>query len=219
MNAFFHTLKKLVSSNPWFFIPWLVWVFVGGLLVSLFPAQTLFFSINQVHRPWLDYGMTFFTFLGQAEYISIVLLSLFFLPAFRTRAYLVLAVSAGISVTLLSQGLKKYFSAPRPLEVFGPQHIHTVAWLNNNFQLSFPSGHTLGAFAFFTLYSFFLSKQYKPFSALFFMLACLCGLSRVYLGQHFVHDVYAGSIIGTVLMVCLYALMETFLFKKIHPFI
>lgn len=183
------------------------------------PANTLFFGINHLRAPWLDYAMTFFTSLGQAEYISGILLSLFFLPAFRTRAYLALAVSAGLSVTLVSQALKRYFLAPRPLEVYGTEQVQTVAWLSNNFQHSFPSGHTLGAFAFFALYSFFLSEKYKPLSVLFFIAACLCAYSRIYLGQHFFIDVYAGSIFGTLLITLQYALMETYLFKKIHPFI
>lgn len=219
MRPFFQTLKNLVQKNRWFFVPFLVWVIAGGLTAFSIPANTLFFGINHLRAPWLDYAMTFFTSLGQAEYISGILLSLFFLPAFRTRAYLALAVSAGLSVTLVSQALKRYFLAPRPLEVYGTEQVQTVAWLSNNFQHSFPSGHTLGAFAFFALYSFFLSEKYKPLSVLFFIAACLCAYSRIYLGQHFFIDVYAGSIFGTLLITLQYALMETYLFKKIHPFI
>lgn len=219
MRPFFQTLKNLVTKNYWFFIPFLLWVVLGGGLSLTLSTNTLFFGINHLRAPWLDYAMTFFTSLGQAEYISGILLSLFFLPAFRTRAYLALAVSAGLSVTLVSQALKRYFLAPRPLEVYGAEQVQTVAWLSNNFQHSFPSGHTLGAFAFFALYSFFLSEKYKPLSVLFFIAACLCAYSRIYLGQHFFIDVYAGSIFGTSLITLQYALMETYLFKKIHPFI
>lgn len=219
MRPFFQTLKNLVTKNYWFFIPFLLWVVLGGGLSLTLSSNTLFFGINHNRAIWLDYAMTFFTSLGQAEYISGILLSLFFLPAFRTRAYLTLAVSAGLSVTLVSQALKRYFLAPRPLEVYGAEQVQTVAWLSNNFQHSFPSGHTLGAFAFFALYSFFLSEKYKPLSVLFFIAACLCAYSRIYLGQHFFIDVYAGSIFGTLLITLQYALMETYLFKKIHPFI
>lgn len=212
-------IKRLLGENSWFFGLFLLWVLVGaGLLV--YPGSTsVFLWVNHHRSALLDYSMTFFTALGQAEYISIVLLSLFFLPAFRTRAYLLLALITGIGVTLFSQGLKIYFNAPRPLNVLGPTVVHTVPWLDNNFHHSFPSGHTLGAFAFFSFYSFFLSPKYKSFGALFFILAALCGISRMYLGQHFFADVYAGSIFGVLFMTLLYALALPIFFHKTKPLI
>jgi membrane-associated phospholipid phosphatase len=51
----------------------------------------------------------------------------------------------------------------------------------------------------------------KPISILFFLLAIACGYSRLYLGQHFFADVYAGSIVGTLLSVGLYMLGKRFI--------
>lgn len=212
-------IMDLVRENKLFFALFLAWVILGALLFLVPGNDAVFLAVNHTRALWLDYAMTFFTFLGQAEYISAILLSLFFLPAFRTRAYLLLAVLSGIGVTLFSQGLKMYFNAPRPLNVLGPTMVYTVPWLANNFHHSFPSGHTLGAFAFFALYSFFLSPKYKLVSVLFFVLALLCGFSRMYLGQHFLVDVYAGSILGVVFITLLYGVVNHFFFQKTKPFI
>jgi membrane-associated phospholipid phosphatase len=61
---------------------------------------------------------------------------------------------------------------------------------------SFPSGHSAGAFSLFFMISLILSGKRKFLGVFLFLLAMLTGYSRIYLGQHFPVDVYAGSIIG-----------------------
>ena len=63
---------------------------------------------------------------------------------------------------------------------------------------SFPSGHTLSAFAVFSLLSFFASNSKRQIF-LFLSLAILVAASRVYLIQHFIEDVWMGSLIGVML--------------------
>ena len=60
---------------------------------------------------------------------------------------------------------------------------------------SFPSGHTVSAFALFAFFAF-LSKNKYGFIWLIF--AVLTAFSRIYLCQHFLIDTFAGSVIGTV---------------------
>ena len=63
---------------------------------------------------------------------------------------------------------------------------------------SFPSGHTMVAFAIsfsmgsYSLYSFFL----------FYSIAFLIAFSRVYVGLHYPFDVISGIISGTVIGAC-----------------
>jgi len=66
---------------------------------------------------------------------------------------------------------------------------------------SFPSGHTITAFAFFLALAFFTKRPAIHF--LYFLLAVLVGYSRVYLSQHFAIDVLAGSFVGvSVTILC-----------------
>jgi membrane-associated phospholipid phosphatase len=67
---------------------------------------------------------------------------------------------------------------------------------HNNYVNSFPSGHTSTAFTTALLLSFIVRKRFAVF--FFPVIAFLVGYSRVYLAQHFVTDVLAGSVIGII---------------------
>ena len=71
---------------------------------------------------------------------------------------------------------------------------------------SFPSGHTFSAFAIYTFFAL-VSKQ-KWVSLLCSLLAIGVGFSRVYLNQHFLEDIYLGSILGVGLAVGYYYFSE-----------
>lgn len=60
--------------------------------------------------------------------------------------------------------------------------------------LSFPSGHSANAFATAIVLNGFASLGNIPI-----LIAVIVAFSRVYLGQHFVSDVLAGSTIGIVI--------------------
>lgn len=57
---------------------------------------------------------------------------------------------------------------------------------------SFPSGHAALGFMVFAV----LSYQYKELRIWLFILASLVALSRVFIGAHYLSDVFAGAIIG-----------------------
>lgn len=99
------------------------------------------------------------------------------------------AVAAMFSAVGLVQGpLKQRFRRNRPFKrrlafVVGPEPVDS----------SFPSGHTAGSFAAATALATFYPKD-RP---ILFGLAGAVGLSRVYLGHHFLSDVLVGAAIGT----------------------
>ena len=57
---------------------------------------------------------------------------------------------------------------------------------------SFPSGHTATSFAAATVLSFFDKKR----TLIFFAIATLIAVSRLYLGVHFVFDIIGGATLG-----------------------
>ena len=98
--------------------------------------------------------------------------------------YLLLGVLlAGIAQELL----KNLFQVPRPVHADPSKLLIKVPT-----SFSFPSGHTLVAFSSAGILYALLPQLGIP--ALF--LACLIGISRVYLGVHFVSDILGGIVFG-----------------------
>jgi undecaprenyl-diphosphatase len=89
--------------------------------------------------------------------------------------------------------LKPYFGRDRPDAI--DQLVAVV-------DLSFPSGHAFGAAAAYATFAFFCARFTKSHAAevfcyLFaFVLVCVVGITRIYLGVHYPTDVLAGLTAG-----------------------
>jgi undecaprenyl-diphosphatase len=96
---------------------------------------------------------------------------------------------------LAVQVLKHLFCRSRPLpltEQSGQFFVDFPCLGKGAGLISFPSGHSVTAFAL----AFVLSRAYPRYGVLFYGLAGLVALSRVYLAKHFPSDVVAGAAIG-----------------------
>jgi undecaprenyl-diphosphatase len=87
-----------------------------------------------------------------------------------------------------------------------PCHIQPHCWstLLPPDQFSFPSGHTITAFAILTP----LMTIYPSYSPEFTFIAASIAASRIILGMHFLSDVIAGALAGSVLGVIALALLS-----------
>jgi membrane-associated phospholipid phosphatase len=114
----------------------------------------------------------------------------------------------GIMATLVSFVAKWIFYVDRPSAYFEKMGLLDSIILVENVRLntgatSFPSGHTLSAFALFTF--FVLCLPQKGFRViLLFLLPLMVGVSRVYLVQHFWQDIPAGALLGVILASFIY---------------
>lgn len=192
-------IRKILNSNSWFLTLWILWLCMGTVLLVLCGDQKLFFSINQLHHPFLDRLMTVFSAFGRGDTITIVFILLLLLPYFRTKEYLLSTLLFGLLTPVINHFSKMFFEEVRPLGIYGIERVHTVPWLDNLFNNSFPSGHTMGAFGFCMLLHHLLPQKKWYVTIVLFLLAIGCGYSRIYLGQHFFSDVLAGSLIGVLI--------------------
>jgi undecaprenyl-diphosphatase len=99
-------------------------------------------------------------------------------------------LSSALSVVLFSQ-LKRVTGRRRPCQI----EPHCWATLLPPDQFSFPSGHTMTAFA----VAIPLSMFYPTLSIGLLFCALSIAMSRILLGMHFLSDVVAGALIGTAL--------------------
>jgi len=97
-------------------------------------------------------------------------------------------VAAVLSI-LLFIWLKRFAARPRPCQI----EPHCWATLLPPDQFSFPSGHTMTAFAVATPLLLF----YPTLTIGLLFCALSIAASRILLGMHFLSDVLAGALIGT----------------------
>lgn len=105
----------------------------------------------------------------------------------RFRALGSAALAAFLS-TLLFKVLKQFTGRRRPYEI----HPHCWATLLPPDKFSFPSGHTMTAFAVAAP----LLLWYPELATGLLFCAVSIALSRILLGMHFLSDVVAGAVLG-----------------------
>ena len=126
-------------------------------------------------------------------------------PRWKTIGWHALPLLAQLLSTVIVQPLKYLINAPRPLAWFAAHYPDVSLYLADQFDpdyyMSFPSGHTASAFAIATSLILMMPKNFSQGGKMIivlFLLGCatIAGYSRIYLNQHFFHDVAAGAIIG-----------------------
>jgi membrane-associated phospholipid phosphatase len=203
--------KRSISYNYFFIIPFITWVVAGGILVLAFTREQLFFAANRNYSDAGDAIMPYITFFGQGEVIIPGLLLLLLIPRFRNRRYFILAFMCNIVPFVIQQALKSVFNSPRPLLRYHNHFwVHVSPGWPELTAHSFPSGHSEGAFSFFCFLSLLLPPGYRGYGLLFFILALSVCYSRIYLAAHFFEDVYAGSILGTVITTVVFYIMNKY---------
>lgn len=115
-------------------------------------------------------------------------------PSLRGLAEAAIAAAA---TNVLLVFLKRRFRRPRPCDL----HPHPLfADVKPPDPFSFPSGHSMNAWAVCTV----LALHFPLSTPLLAVLAGSIAASRVVLGMHYVSDVVAGSVLGTLVGACTY---------------
>jgi membrane-associated phospholipid phosphatase len=208
---------RILRDNPIFFGAFALWLLPGGLWLATHETGDAILFWNERRSAVGDFFFKWITLLGEGWAYGAVVIGLLFF----NRRHSLLVLATGLTVMLVSFLSKQVFSQDRPLAVL--RSLGQVDQINfvdgvvvHSGATSFPSGHTMAAFALFALLAF-LVKDKKWAALAFFLLALAVGMSRIYLVQHFMKDVYAGSIIGVGLAVAAYAAFHSFRVNKQQP--
>jgi len=160
-------------------------------------AAEWFYSIRS---DFLTSIFRFITHLGDAWFISALCIILIVISYKRNNGFALPLVSGAIVSAILQRLLKYMIKRPRPdIEMF----------LIDQSGYSFPSGHSMTGFVFYGFAIYLIRKKFPGsrnanicagfLGALIFLI----GISRLYLGVHYVTDVLAGWCIGAVLLLLL----------------
>lgn len=208
---------KNIWENPWFVIPVLLFFIVGLVLVFFIPYGDEILLFNDLRREPFNAVFQFLTLLGEAyPFILLGVAALFW----RYRYTLLIAL-AGIVTLLTGYVFKTSFAVDRPITFFRNQGLDdlvvAVPGVDLNMgQTSFPSGHTMAAFALYGLLALILGKQYRRSGLPLALLAISVGVSRVFLVQHFLADILAGAAFGLTVCWLVWQLDKTPFFQKKH---
>lgn len=183
---------------------------LGMYIVFSTDKYNLHLEINSFHSLTFDYFFKYATYLGDGMVFLVVVL----IVLWKRKEMFTIFLMGSLMTLLTSFVLKNYicYNYPRPYEVFGDR-LHLIVGEHMRHWHSFPSGHTMSAFAMFFLMIFFTEKIYLKW--IWLLLALLVGMSRIYLSQHFFEDVLGGSMIGFIIAVFAYLLgTKCSIFKK-----
>ncbi len=144
----------------------------------------------QIAYPQLAEFFRFISLLGQEEFYLVWLPLIYWCLDKRLGKHLAYVFLAAHGLNSLG---KHSFRGPRPF------WLDSSVGLGKEVSYGVPSGHTESAMVFYGLLAFWLKRRWMTLLALFMIVAM--GLSRIYLGVHFVHDVAAGYLVGAVVLV------------------
>jgi membrane-associated phospholipid phosphatase len=198
-------MSDVLKRHQFYFLLLAAYFLVGVLLLVLMNKgdEILFFS---QHRS--SYWNIFFQIItryGEAFPYVIAAIGFLLTKQFR-KVWAVLLLP--LIITVLSFLSKTLFKQPRPAKYFESLHrFEEINWVNGvdiYYGLnSFPSGHTMSAFAVSTLLVFYLPKK-SGLEIVFFALAFFVSISRMYLAHHFLQDILMGAFLGTLVSVGVY---------------
>ncbi|MCX6312479.1 MAG: phosphatase PAP2 family protein [Bacteroidetes bacterium] len=188
------TLLSNLKISLFFLIPQGIFLVSAGIVLAIFSKSDIHLAINKQHSSFGDAIMPWVTWGGEGLTITVLVLLMF---AWNRKFALLTGISC-LFASGITQLLKNTFFSgePRPKLFFStPSPLHFVPGVENFLYDSFPSGHTTVAFAFYFCLVFAVKNNLLKLSL--FVIALLVGYSRIYMSQHFLGDVFAGSIIGT----------------------
>ena len=202
-------MKKLIQENRYFFIPYLVFLLACIILLASYPKAELHILLNKANSPFFDIFFKYATWLGNGAVVAVLFIILIFVSYRYAFAFLTGSLATALVVNLFKKVIFHNMYRPsKYFELYETYKLHFVEGVKLHSLQSFPSGHTATAFNLFIMMAFIVKNNTLKF--LFFIMAALVAYSRVYLSQHFIMDITAGSVVGVTVMALIFVWFEKF---------
>jgi undecaprenyl-diphosphatase len=156
-------------------------------MINIVDKAGLYFFHHLIRCYPLDIVAPYISWFGNFFTVLFIFLVLFVIGKGVTKQYALLGAVVAAGASFISDVLKDIFKRPRP---YFTEYADTIIGLSKSF--SFPSGHATIMFA----VAYILSHRYKKLRKVFFGIATLVALSRIYMGLHYPSDVIAGAFLG-----------------------
>ena len=197
-------IKNFLINNAGVLLLYLALLLPSLYLIYAYDKLQVHLVFNRlVGSVYVNAFFYYITYLGDGLVAIIILL---IVCVFNLRKGLYTTLSF-LSASLFSQFLKRYVfqDIDRPWMIFQNKQelgLQLVDGVDNHIHNSFPSGHATQAFAIFICLAF--TSRNKLVKLMFLFLAAITAFSRVYISQHWLNDIVAGSFIGMVFSTVLY---------------
>lgn len=188
-------MLKLLLARRLFLIGWLFITLVILSFLLIYGKAQSHIYVTSFHTRLTDTFFKYLTFLGHG---LIIIMLAFLISILRFRWFLLILLSFIIS-GLLTQILKNFVfpGVMRPSAYFdGVYQLHLIHGVKMLKAHSFPSGHSASAFALFFALAHITRRWH--WEIFFLVMAFAVAYSRVYLSQHFLIDILAGSFLGII---------------------
>lgn len=165
--------------------------------------------------PVLSLVLYYFTQLGSVYGVTAITLLISIILLWKRMIYQVFA----LLISLLGSSISMYFTKLH----FHRERPLNIAYYTSETSFSFPSGHATGVMALVGLLCYFALGEIKGKRTSITLLLLgigyisLMGISRIYLGVHFLTDVAAGYLLGFLWVLLAIGLMEYVALKKLKP--
>ena len=209
-------MKELIKDNTFYFLLLGCCAVAGGIYLFFYEKPELIYFFAERRGASLNTFFIYFTKMG--EEVAYLIFGLFFLLK-KIRHGLLIGL-VGFTVMGVSFALKSFFAIDRPIAFFRKNNLVDQVNFVPNIDLhsgasSFPSGHSMSAFALYGLLILLLPTKKRYVLALLSM-AIGVAISRVYLVQHFYADIYVGSMVGALVAVLLFMLDKKLILDENH---
>ena len=198
-NRRFFSMKKKIK---------LIAILALILLVSFFLDKYVAQLIQLIKHPILDVIMEWFSH-EITVFVILVIISALFLYNEKKKRYIPVLFTSFFLGIILSKLFKFIFIRPRPQGI----EYMKIGFLDFNLKLadySFPSTHATSAFSVLPI----LDKQFRKLQFFWIFFSVMIALSRIYLNEHYLSDIVAGTMLGYAIGYFLLKLEQKYGFAK-----
>jgi len=192
----------------------ILWVICAGFIL-LEDKLELHKKLTAIRSPFMDYVMAWSTHVGDGLFMLLAFIVFLFIrikTAFILMTSFLLAsgITQLLKHTVFSEYKRPYFYLKND------DSFRTITDFTYHTEHSFPSGHATACFVLFTILAFHYQKKYL-LQMVFIIGALFFSYTRVYLSQHFLQDLVAGSIIGVLVSQFVWDFLNSKLSKWDRP--